>query len=63
MGGISMYNDDSEYLRSLKKQNNYHFTIPFEYIKKNYGNDNYDIGITHMERWRVQLQLTGSDQL
>lgn len=44
-----MYHNEDEELRALKKDDSYHFTIPFEYIKKNYGNDNYDIGITDME--------------
>lgn len=41
-----MFDED---LSRLKKDDSYHFSIPFEYIKKNYGNDNYDIGIAYME--------------
>lgn len=44
-----MYRDEDEYLMSLKKDDHYHFSIPFEYIKKSYGNDRYDVGITNME--------------
>ena len=44
-----MLENEDEYLISLKKDDSYHFTIPFEYIKKNYGNDNYDIATTNME--------------
>lgn len=25
-----------------KKDDSYHFSLPFEYIQKNYGNGNYD---------------------
>lgn len=42
------YNEE-EYLDSLKKADSYHFSIPFEYIKKNYGNDKYDVATTNME--------------
>lgn len=41
-------NEDDD-LRSLKKDDSYHFSYSFEYIAKNYGNDNYDIGIANME--------------
>lgn len=44
--------DDS--LDRYKKEDKYHFTMPFRYIKKNYGNDVYDDGIANMEidvRW------------
>jgi len=47
-----MFNDfDSEedYIRSLKQKDHYHFSIPFEYIEKNYGNDTYDIAEAIME--------------
>lgn len=36
-------------LESLKQEDHYHFSIPFEYIEKNYGNDNYDIATAYME--------------
>lgn len=32
-----------------KKDDSYHFSLPFEYIQKNYGNGNYDIATTNME--------------
>lgn len=41
--------DEEKYLRSLKQEDSYHFSISFEYIKKNYGNGNYDIATTNME--------------
>ena len=43
-------------MRSLKQDDSYHFSIPFEYIEKNYGNDNYDIGTINME-----VDVTWSD--
>lgn len=33
----------------MKKEDRYHFSIPFEYIEKNHGNDNYDIATAYME--------------
>lgn len=42
-----MYNDED--LSYLKKDDSYHFSIPFEYIQKNYGDDNYDMAIAYME--------------
>ena len=44
-----MHYNDSEYLRSLKKRDHYHFSIPFTYIMKNYGNDKYKDGTAIME--------------
>lgn len=47
-----MFNNED--LSYLKKDDSYHFSIPFEYIKKNYGDDNYDIETAYMEvdvRW------------
>lgn len=44
-----MFKNEDKYLKSLKKKDRYHFSIPFEYIKKNLGNDNYDIAVTKME--------------
>lgn len=43
------FETEEEYLDSLKKDDNYHFTIPFEYIKKNYGNDEVDMARAYME--------------
>ena len=42
------YNEE-QYLDSLKKNDSYHFSFPFEYIKKNYGDGKYDIAIAYME--------------
>ena len=44
-----MYHDEDEELRTLKKDDSYHFTIPFEYIVKNHGDDTYDVATTDME--------------
>ena len=44
-----MPKNEDEYLLSLKKEDSYHFSIPFEYIKTNYGHDKYDIATTNME--------------
>ena len=43
------FTDENDYLRSLKKNDSYHFSYPFEYIAKNYGNGIYDIESTNME--------------
>lgn len=40
--------NEHDYLRSLKKDESYTFTYPFEYIAKNHGNDNYDIDTVDM---------------
>ncbi|MDQ0375942.1 hypothetical protein [Cellulomonas humilata] len=42
------FENELDYLRSLKKDDSYTFTYPFEYIAKNHGNDNYDIATTDM---------------
>lgn len=52
------YDNEDEYLMSLKQDDSYHFSIPFEYIEKNYGNDNYDIATTNME---VDVQWSDSE--
>ena len=31
---VSIYEDESEKLEELKQEDSYHFSIPFEYIKK-----------------------------
>lgn len=41
--------NEEDYIRSLKKDDSYDFSYSFEYIAKNYGNDNYDIETTNME--------------
>lgn len=43
------FEKEEDYIRSLKKDDSYHFSYSFEYIAKNYGNDNYDIEKTNME--------------
>lgn len=40
---------DGADLGSLKQEDHYHFSIPFEYIRTNHGNDNYDIATACME--------------
>lgn len=42
------FEDELDYLRSIKKDDSYTFTYPFEYIAKNHGNDHYDIGTADM---------------
>ena len=44
-----MFENSDEHLKALKKNDSYHFTVPFEYIKKNYGDGIYDIATTNME--------------
>ena len=44
-----MFDTDDFDLESLKQEDHYHFSIPFEYIEKNYGNDKYDIATAYME--------------
>lgn len=43
------FKNEEDYIRSLKKDDSYHFSYSFEYIAKNYGNDNYDIETINME--------------
>lgn len=42
------FENELDYLRSIKKEDSYTFTYSFEYIAKNYGNDRYDIATTAM---------------
>jgi len=42
------FEDEQDYLRSLKKDDSYTFYYEFEYIAKNHGNDVYDIGTATM---------------
>lgn len=44
----SDHENELDYLRSIKKDDSYIFTYPFEYILKNYGDDIYDIGTADM---------------
>ncbi len=44
-----MFDNDEEYMDSLKQDDHYHFSIPFTYIKKNLGNDEYEDGTAIME--------------
>ena len=48
-GVIAVLDTDGFDLESLRQEDHYHFSIPFEYIEKNYGNDNYDIATAYME--------------
>jgi hypothetical protein len=41
--------DEEKYLDSKKKANHYHFSIPFTYIKKRLGNNQYEDGTAVME--------------
>lgn len=42
------FENELDYLRSIKKDDSYVFSYQFEYIAKNYGNDNYDIDTADM---------------
>lgn len=52
------FENEQDYLRSIKKDDSYTFTYPFEYIAKNRGNDNYDIGTADMV---VRVQWTDTE--
>lgn len=43
------YDTEEDYLRSQKRDDSYHFSIEFDYIEKNYGNDKYDTATATME--------------
>ena len=43
------FESEEDYLRSLKKEDSYTFSYPFEYIAKNHGDDNYDIDTATMD--------------
>ena len=43
------YDAELEELRALKKDDHYHFSIDFEYIVKNNGDDDYEVGTATME--------------
>lgn len=43
------YEKEEDYFDLLKQDDSYHFSIPFEYIEKNYGNGVYDIAEATME--------------
>ncbi|GAP61279.1 hypothetical protein AHiyo1_49650 [Arthrobacter sp. Hiyo1] len=43
------FENEEDYLKSLKKEDSYTFSYPFEYIAKNHGNDKYDIDMATME--------------
>lgn len=42
------FENEEDYLASLKKDDNYTLTYQFEYIAKNHGDDNYDIETADM---------------
>lgn len=42
------FENEEDYLASLKKGDSYTFTYQFEYIAKNHGDDNYDIETANM---------------
>ncbi len=52
------FENELDYLRSIKKNDRYTFTYRFEYIAKNHGNDNYDIGTADMV---VQVQWNDTE--
>jgi len=43
------FDNEEDYLKSLKQDESYSFTYSFEYISRNYGNDKYDIETANME--------------
>lgn len=43
------FENEEDYLRSLKKEDSYAFSYSFEYIAKNHGDDNYDIDTATMD--------------
>ncbi|WDF35289.1 hypothetical protein PTW37_17565 (plasmid) [Arthrobacter agilis] len=42
------FENEQDYIFSRKKEDSYTFTYSFEFIEKNHGNDNYDIGLADM---------------
>ena len=44
-----MFESDEEYMDSLKQDDSYHFSIPFSYIQKKLGDDEYEDGTAIME--------------
>jgi len=51
------YENEEDYLASLRKDDSYSFTYRFEFIAKNHGNDNYDIDTADMD---VQVEWSDS---
>ena len=51
-----MYESEDAYLDTMKRDDSYHFSVAFEYIETNHGNDVYDIASTTME-----VDVTWSD--
>lgn len=43
------YENEEAYLDSLKQDDHYHFSIPFEYIQTRHGDGDYDIAEAQME--------------
>lgn len=43
------YGNEEAYLDSLKQDDHYHFSIPFEYIETRHGDGDYDIAEAQME--------------
>lgn len=52
------YDSEEDYFDSLKQNDHYHFSISFEYIEKDNGDDNYDIANAVME---VDVDWDGSE--
>ncbi len=52
-----MFNENEE-LDGLKKDDHYHFSIPFEYITENLGNDEYETDNAYMD---VDVDWSDSD--
>mgnify|MGYP000246130127 CR=1 FL=1 len=43
------YESEDDYLDSLKQDDHYHFSIPFEYIEKRHSDGEYDVAVAQME--------------
>ena len=48
------YDDEEKYLRSLKQEDSYHFSIPFEYIQKKY----VDISQENLMSYKVIMSVS-----
>ena len=45
----TVYEDEGDYLETLKLDDSYHFSYPFEYIVERIGDDDYETDTTTME--------------
>lgn len=50
----NVWESEEDFFDSLMQEESYHFSIPFEYIKRHLGDDEVEMGTTNMEvdvRW------------